>query len=554
MTTNVYIGWDSREPIAADVCAYSIQQNASHPVKIEMLKQDTLRERLLYTRPRDVDASTEFTFTRFLVPRLNDYQGWAVFCDCDFLWLGDIQELIAQADDRYAVMLVKHDYRPQNTVKMDGKKQEYYPRKNWSSMMLFNCSHPKNSWLTPYHINNATGQELHRFSWLDDADIGELRPEWNWLVGWYHQPWDGTPKALHYTEGGPWFENYVNCEYSDVWKEYEDDLRSRHVSHDMNDIGDLDYPDSLKSLLKELVWSMQDPANNYGKNPNGFDDICQRMLRLIQDPEQQQLVGICEMEDNSTKAVEKGINYDGIVHSFVTGAMGRISPWIDVENTTNPIALRSIAKRKMMRRCEEQGRDYYYIDTGYFGNHRHKDYHRVTKNAMQWLGATQDRPSDRLDRCGVKIYKHTPGSKILICPPSEKAMKYWDMDLDAWMENTIAKIKEHTDREIVVRLKQPRSVRVSVDTMQDALNRDVHCLVTFNSIAAVEALIYGKPVFTMGPNAAQPLANKDLSKIENPFMPSKDEVHKLMCCLSYNQFTVEEMRNGYAWAVLNGNA
>ena len=231
MTTNVYIGWDSREPIAADVCEYSIQQNASEPVAIHMLKQDELRENLLYTRPRDVQASTEFTFTRFLVPRLNDYQGWAVFCDCDFLWLGDIQELIAQADPRYAVMLVKHDYRPQNTVKMDGQRQEYYPRKNWSSMILFNCGHKSNQWLTPYHINNATGQELHRFSWLKEEEIGELRPEWNWLVGWYHQPWDGTPKALHYTEGGPWFDNYSHCAYSDVWKEYQCDLRAKQVDH-----------------------------------------------------------------------------------------------------------------------------------------------------------------------------------------------------------------------------------------------------------------------------------------------------------------------------------
>lgn len=554
MTVNVYIGWDSREPVAADVCAYSIQQNASEPVKTVMLKQDELREKLLYTRPRDVHASTEFTFTRFLVPRLNDYQGWAVFCDCDFLWLGDIQELIAQADDRYAVMLVKHDYRPQNTVKMDGQKQEYYPRKNWSSMVLFNCAHPKNAWLTPYHINNATGQELHRFSWLDDSDIGSLQPEWNWLVGWYHQPWDGTPKALHYTEGGPWFDNYSHCAYSDVWKEYEADLRARHVSHDMTDIDDLDYPQPMRGMIKELLWSVQDPKNHYGHNPNGFDDLMQRFTRVIRDVDQTQLVGISEMQDISTKAQEKGINYDGIVHALVTGAMGRISPWIDVEETKNPIALRSIAKRKMMRRCEEQGRDYYYIDTGYFGNGKRKDYHRVTKNAMQWLGPTEDRSSDRLDRCGVKVYKHTPGSKILICPPSEKAMKYWDMDLEQWMESTIATIKQHTDREIVIRLKQSRSVRASVDTIQDALNRDIHCMVTFNSIAAVESLIYGKPVFTMGPNAAQPLANTDLAYIETPFIPDQDQVHRLLCCLAYHQFTVEEMRSGYAWAVLNGQA
>ena len=552
MTTNVYIGWDSREPIAADVCEYSIQQNASEPVTIHMLKQDELRENLLYTRPRDVQASTEFTFTRFLVPRLNDYQGWAIFCDCDFLWLGDIQELIAQADPRYAVMLVKHDYRPQNTVKMDGQRQEYYPRKNWSSMILFNCGHKSNQWLTPYHINNATGQELHRFSWLKEEEIGELRPEWNWLVGWYHQPWDGTPKALHYTEGGPWFDNYSHCAYSDVWKEYHCDLRATQVDHSTKEIDDLDYPQELRQLLKDVVWSIQDSQNLYGYNEHGYDNVCQRIMRYARDPEQKQLIGISEMDDVSLKAKEKGIKYDGIVHSFVTGAMGRISPWVDVEHSDNPIALRSITKKKIMQRCEQQGRDYYYIDTGYFGNGKLKDYHRVTKNAMQWLGPIQDRPSDRLDRTRVRPYRHTPGNKILICPPSEKAMKYWNLDLDRWMEKTIATIKEYTDREIEVRLKQPRSVRASVDTMQDALNRDVHCVVTFNSIAAVESLIYGKPVFTMGPNAAQPLSNKDLSTIDTPFMPDTDQVHALLRCLSYHQFTVEEMRSGYAWAVING--
>lgn len=552
MTTNVYIGWDSREPMAADVCEYSIQQNASEPVTIQMLKQDQLRENLLYTRPRDVQASTEFTFTRFLVPRLNDYKGWAVFCDCDFLWLGDIQELIAQADPRYAVMLVKHDYRPQNTVKMDGQRQEYYPRKNWSSMVLFNCEHKSNEWLTPYHINNATGQELHRFSWLKEEEIGELRPEWNWLVEWYHQPWDGTPKALHYTEGGPWFDNYSHCAYSDVWKEYQCDLRAKQVDHSTKEIDDLDYPQELRQLLKDVVWCIQDSKNLYGYNEHGHDDVCQRITTHAVDTEQTQLIGISEMDDVSHKAKTKGIKYDGIVHSFVTGAMGRISPWVDVEHTNNPVALRSIAKKKIMQQCEQQGRDYYYIDTGYFGNGKLKDYHRVTKNAMQWLGPIEDRPSDRLDRTRIRPYRHTPGSKILVCPPSEKAMKYWDLDLDHWMEKTIATIKEHTDREIEVRLKQPRSVRASVDTMQDALNRDVHCVVTFNSIAAVESLIYGKPVFTMGPNAAQPLSNKDLSTIDTPFMPDMDQVHALLRCLAYHQFTVEEMRSGYAWTVING--
>jgi lipopolysaccharide biosynthesis glycosyltransferase len=544
---NVYVGWDSREPIAADVCEYSIQRNSSEPVNVIMLKQDELRAGMFYTRPRDVQSSTEFTFTRFLVPRLNDYKGWAVFCDCDFLWLGDIQELIKQADDRYAVMLVKHDYRPQNTVKMDGKKQEYYPRKNWSSMVLFNCAHPKNAWLTPYHINNATGQELHRFSWLDDSEIGELRPEWNWLVGWYHQPWDGVPRALHYTEGGPWFENYRDCEYADVWKEYETTLLETRVSHDTVGIDDLHLPADYKSFFKDIMTHIEDPRGVYGETFTK-QDITDRLTGLRKN----QITGISESEELSDKMKQKGAKWDGIVHAFVQGSTGCMAPWDRVAKATNPIALRSIAKKKIMQECLDQGRDFYYIDTGYFGNRKLKDYHRVTKNAMQWLGPIEDRPADRLERTRVRARPMSPGSKILICPPSAKALSYWNLDEQTWVDGIIAEIKRHTDRPIEVRLKQPREVRATVDTIEMALSRDVHCMVTFNSIAAVESLIYGKPVFALGPNAAAPLANKDLSMIETPKIPDIDQVTALLRCLAYHQFTVEEMRTGYAWSILNG--
>jgi hypothetical protein len=148
----------------------------------------------------------------------------------------------------------------------------------------------------------------------------------------------------------------------------------------------------------------------------------------------------------------------------------------------------------------------------------------------------------------------TPGSRILLCPPSAKALRYWGLDEQRWVDETMATIREHTDREIVLRLKQPRELRATVNTMERALRDDIHCMVTFNSIAAVESLIYGKPVFTLGPNAAQSLANTDLSQIENPMIPDIDQVLALLRCLSYQQFTIEEMRTGFAWAVLNGQA
>jgi len=293
-----------------------------------------------------------------------------------------------------------------------------------------------------------------------------------------------------------------------------------------------------------------DPQGQYGEKVS-TSDIAKR-LQEINGPTR--LIGISEYSEVSDKAKQKGLTMDGIIESFVIGANGYVSTWDNAENLNNPICLRSIAKRKQMKTCEATGRDYYYIDTGYFGNDKHKIYHRVTKNAMQWLGPIEDRPGDRLERIKIKVFKHSKGSKILICPPSEKAMKYWDLDLDVWMESTINEIKKHSDRPIEIRYKQPRHVRVNENTMKQALDDDVHCMVTFNSIAAVESLIYGKPVFTMGPNAAHHLANQDLSKIENPFMPDRDQVWKLLCCLSYHQFTVEEMRQGYAWAVLNEQA
>ena len=218
----IYIGWDSREDIAYQVCRESILKHASIPVEIVPLKQEQLRESCDYYRKPDKLASTEFTFTRFLVPHLNNYEGWAMFVDCDFVFTCDVKEIFDQTDDRYAVMCVQHDYNPQSMTKMDGKEQHVYPRKNWSSMMLFNCAHPANSIVTKDFVNDPVkdGKYLHRFSWLKDREIGKLSNEYNWLVNWYKEPEDGKPKVLHYTEGGPWFEGYTNCEYADVWYSY----------------------------------------------------------------------------------------------------------------------------------------------------------------------------------------------------------------------------------------------------------------------------------------------------------------------------------------------
>lgn len=215
----VFVGYDIREDIAYQVCEYSIKKY-NNTAEVIPLRQKELREAGTYTRPIDPLSSTEFTFTRFLVPYLSDYKGWAVFIDCDFVFVDDVKKLFDVADDKYAVMVVKHDYTPQEGLKMDGCKQLPYPRKNWSSTILWNCGHASNKVLSPTLVNSETGQFLHRFQWLDDNEIGELKPEWNWLAGWYNEPQDGNPKAIHFTEGGPWFKEYRRCPYHKVWKQH----------------------------------------------------------------------------------------------------------------------------------------------------------------------------------------------------------------------------------------------------------------------------------------------------------------------------------------------
>lgn len=213
----VFIGYDTREDMAYQVCKHSILAR-NKDVDVRPLKQQELRDTGWYNRPIDKLASTEFTFTRFLIPELANFKGWAVFMDCDMILTTDIKELFDQADDKYAVMCVKHDYKVKEEFKMDGQKQTIYPRKNWSSVMLFNCGHPSNARLDQDMVNEKelNGAYFHRFSWLEDSEIGELDHTWNYLVGVYNDI--EKPKLLHYTEGGPWFENYRHCQYNQVWK------------------------------------------------------------------------------------------------------------------------------------------------------------------------------------------------------------------------------------------------------------------------------------------------------------------------------------------------
>ena len=217
LPVKVFVGYDSREDIAWQVCRHSLLRHSDNNIEVIPLRQSALRELGLYTRPLDAGASTEFSLTRFLTPYLAAQRGWVIFCDCDFLFTTDIRNVLEGLDPAKAVYCVQHDYVPAHQVKMDGKRQATYPRKNWSSFMIFNCDHPDVRALTPAVVNSVTPAYLHRFEGVaDDEAIGSLEIDWNFLEGEYAMP-RTTPRVIHYTYGGPWFEQWQNCDYADLW-------------------------------------------------------------------------------------------------------------------------------------------------------------------------------------------------------------------------------------------------------------------------------------------------------------------------------------------------
>jgi lipopolysaccharide biosynthesis glycosyltransferase len=215
----VYIGYDPREAVAFSVLSHSIHARATQPVSIAPLMLSQLRG--LLTRERHPLQSTDFSFSRFLVPYLSGYTGWSIFMDCDMLVLDDIAKLWGLRNERHAVMVIKHDHVPKETTKFLGEPQSKYEKKNWSSVMLFNNA--KCRALTPEYVNAATGLELHQFKWLgDDNLIGALPDRWNHLVGYDKPRRDAA--LVHYTLGGPYFEQYKDCEYADEWRLERDDM------------------------------------------------------------------------------------------------------------------------------------------------------------------------------------------------------------------------------------------------------------------------------------------------------------------------------------------
>ena len=252
---SVYIGFDQREVPAFAAAALSLRALSSQHYPVHGVVLDILREQGLYTRPTETKIgkwegadgkkwassepvlwdtisqwtmSTEFAVSRFLTLELARREaikrdrarpsGWAMFIDCDVLFRADVAELhaIAGADTEHALLCVQHDYQPSGAVKMDGQIQSAYPRKNWSSVMMFRLDHSANEALTAEAVNTWRGADLHAFKWLADEHIGVLPAEWNWLEG-ETQP-KVEPKLVHYTRGGPWMKGFENVAYADEWR------------------------------------------------------------------------------------------------------------------------------------------------------------------------------------------------------------------------------------------------------------------------------------------------------------------------------------------------
>ena len=228
------------------------------------------------------------------------------------------------------------------------------------------------------------------------------------------------------------------------------------------------------------------------------------------------------------------------------------------ESSIDSIVLRGILKHKIMKRCWKDNRVFYYMDTGYFGNDRTasnpngwKYWHRIVKNDLQH-GEIITRPDDRFKQFNKKF---TPwkkdGRKILIAAPDEKPCKFYGVDKDEWIKQTVETIKQHTDRPVEVRERAPKRIdRIANDTLHQALDKDVFALVTFNSVAAIESIFYGIPAFTLAPNAASPVSLQDLSNINEPYYTDNDKLYAWACHLAYGQFHTNELKSGQAMEML----
>ena len=544
----IFIGWDKRDSEAAELCKYTLQKKSTYPAPIELLDETFLQQNKLPFQKTD-ECLGLWSQSKFFVPYLCQYQNWAIYVDPGFIWLYDIRFLMQQLNHDKAVLVVKHGKQKLTTgTVFDDQPAATGTKVNWSNLILWNCAHPSNAKLTVDFVKSQPGQWLQKFSWLKDDEVGEIDASWAWLSGQYTETttkYETPIKAINYHEGGPWLDNWKAVPYGFYFADAKNSLAEHQKIVPAPSEFDL-VPDNVKEIYSSIIKYRIDPDNQYYKV--NLESIGMAIKNLNNNAVV--AVEADSVDEASNKLEVKGQDYDPFLKSFILGSGGQISVWSKVETSKTPVVVRGVTKRKHINACIEQNRDYYYIDTGYFGNGRKKLYHRITKNNMQYLGPVVHRPRDRLAATGWSARKFRLGKRILLAPPSQKLLMCYDIDLDKWMEDTISMLKVYTDREIVVRSKQSRSVRQSSDTMEMALEKDIHCLVTFSSIAAVEAVMFGKPAIVLGPSAAAPVCSTNLADIENPKIPTLDEVEEWAAHLAYCQFTEAEMRNGTAWKIL----
>ena len=254
---NVFIGYDSREAVATEVAAHSIRRKTRTNTSIYYLNHINLRKQNHFTRPWLIDGktgitidiidgrpfTTEYTYTRFLIPILMRMKGWALYVDGDTIFLSDVKKLFELVDDKYAVMCVKHNQQSvPNISHLNGRLKNQYYRKNWSSLMLINCEHPSNKKLTKEYVNLTSGADLHAFSWLESFEIGDISQDYNYISG-ISKPLSRDasgkvilPKSIHYTEGGPW-NNDGDIQFAELWiNEYEEWCRDADHGKKINDV------------------------------------------------------------------------------------------------------------------------------------------------------------------------------------------------------------------------------------------------------------------------------------------------------------------------------
>jgi len=255
------------------------------------------------------------------------------------------------------------------------------------------------------------------------------------------------------------------------------------------------------------------------------------------------------------------MNDAGFEQFLITGSKNSLT--IDLNDLTKPLVVRGVSSRKAIVKCKNQKRDFYYMDTGYFGNFISKGnplgkklWHRVVKNELQHTSIRSAPETRWLALLKGDSRLHFPGWKkdgrnILIVVPNNKSCRFYGQELNTWLSETVDTLKSLSNKPIIIRKKQGRSHRLIVDSIYDALDKDIFATVVYNSIAAIESINYGIPAFYSVPCCAGPLGLNDLTKIETPFYPDQELIYKQCCNLAHNQFTEEEIKNGYAWEILN---